>query len=124
MLHHMQTAPMDKVIRQLKTQQSIESNTARGDKPRGTLYSPLGNDTNPNDNAYILGSERTGATPGQPIVAGQAQVGPAIVSEFNAENNEDGQVVPANQVMVDNFLNAQNAINFGSGVKLINPNQV
>ena len=49
-----------------------------------------------------------------------------MVSEFNAENNEEAAAqAPSNQIMVDNFLNAQNAINIGSaGKMMINPNQV
>ena len=31
----------------------------------------------------MLGSERTGATPGQPALNRQGSIGPAIISEFN-----------------------------------------
>ena len=50
------------------------------------IYSPLivnGVENSNNDNAHILGSEKTGATPNAPIIARQTSVGPAIISEFN-----------------------------------------
>lgn len=64
-LHHMQTAPMETALRQLKSQKSLGSNQVAIEQQKGNVYSPLvGGDQNSNqDNAHILGSEKTGATP-------------------------------------------------------------
>ncbi len=55
----------------------------------GAMYSPLvvnGVEASNQDNAHILGSEKTGATPGQPTLNRQMSSGPAIISEFNPLN--------------------------------------
>ena len=92
-LHHMQTAPMENALRQIKTQASLgSSNQKPNAELKGALYSPLvvnGIENSNNDNAHILGSEKTGATPGQ-VGSLQRQIsnGPVIVSEFNPLNIE------------------------------------
>jgi hypothetical protein len=68
----MQTAPMENALRQAKTQKSLGSDV-KGNNPqlKGAMYSPLvvnGVEASNQDNAHILGSERTGATPGQPTL--------------------------------------------------------
>lgn len=63
----MQTAPMENALRQMKTQKSLEGHPLRADQLKGALYSPLvvnATEGSNNDNAHILGSEKTGATPG------------------------------------------------------------
>lgn len=68
-----------------------------------------------NDNAHIMGSEKTGITPGQPAIVRQTSIGPAVISEFNPI---DGQAAPTldnkvkdgnalHEVLRDNFLKTQ-----------------
>lgn len=126
MLHHMQTAPMENMLKQIKTQKSLKSNPGQAEQLKGTMYSPLvkGVEVSNNDNAQIMGSERTaGATPNYPAINRQGSIGPAIVSEFNpldGETKEDQNraaldnptikktehTVGQQQVLFDNFLNA------------------
>ena len=78
---------MENALRQInKNQKSIESNVP-GHNQGAALYSPLvvngiecGSN---NDNAHIMGSERTGVTPNQPAIVRQTSIGPAVISEFN-----------------------------------------
>jgi len=37
----MQTAPMDNVLKQIKTQKSLKSNPGQAEQLKGALYSPL-----------------------------------------------------------------------------------
>mmetsp|Transcript_37441 Transcript_37441/g.49228 ORF Transcript_37441/g.49228 Transcript_37441/m.49228 type:complete len:167 (+) Transcript_37441:1550-2050(+) len=96
------------------------------------MYSPLvvnGVENSNQDYAHILGSEKTGATPGQMTLNRQTS-GPAVVSEFNPLNDnqaalENPQVIKNDQnnaiqqVLVDNFLKTQNLLNLAPGGKLL-----
>lgn len=106
-LHHMQTAPMENALRQMG-QNQVSSPLARNGIECGSN----------GDNAHILGSERTNnVTPGQPTIARQTSIGPAIISEFNPidgaqaaqPNTESGAKDPNDlqQVLRDNFLKTQ-----------------
>ena len=100
------------------------------------IYSPLivnGVENSNNDNAHILGSEKTGATPNAPIIARQTSVGPAIISEFNPLIDEQQKAALDNpqitkgpgdqnalqQALVDNFLKSQNVLNLAPSHKLL-----
>ena len=67
-MHHMQTAPLENALRQIKTQKSLCGNAgAQNEQNKGAMYSPLvvnGVENSNQDHAHILGSEKTGATPG------------------------------------------------------------
>ena len=68
----MQTAPMENVLRQVNKNQ-VSSPTGRNGIEVGSN----------NDHAQIMGSEKTGTTPGQPAIVRQKSIGPAVISEFN-----------------------------------------
>ena len=66
------------------------------------MYSPLvvnGVENSNQDHAHILGSEKTGATPGQMALNRQTS-GPAVVSEFNPLN--DNQAALENPQVLKN----------------------
>lgn len=90
-MHHMQTAPLETALRQIKQHQSTSNGIQALNEPlKGTMYSPLvmnGNENSNQDNAHILGSEKTGTTPGQ-VALNRQTSGPAIISEFNPLNDE------------------------------------
>ena len=134
-MHHMQTAPLENALRQIKTQKSIGSGCGNAgvynEQNKGAMYSPLvvnGVENSNADQAHILGSEKTGATPGQMALNRQTS-GPAVVSEFNPLNDnqaalENPQVLKNDQnafqqVMVDNFLKTQNLLSLAPGGKLL-----
>ncbi len=126
---------MENALRQAKTQKSLGSGVkGNADQFKGAMYSPLvvnGVEASNQDNAHILGSEKTGATPGQPTLNRQMSSGAAIISEFNPLNEgqrdaalENPQVIQNDQnafqqVLVDNyFLKTQNLLSLGPGAKL------
>ena len=58
---------MENALRQIKTHKSIGGNQGQMDPAKAAMYSPLcvnGGENSNQDNAHILGSEKTGATPG------------------------------------------------------------
>ena len=84
---------MENALRQVKTRKSLEGNQGPVDQAN-KIYSPLivnGVENSNNDNAHILGSEKTGATPNPPNVARQISIGGAIISEFNPLIDEQQQ---------------------------------
>ena len=70
-----------------------------------------------------MGSERTGATPGQPAIVRQTSIGPAVISEFNPLDGAAGEQAAAKEgaalhnVLRDNFLKTQ--MSLGSNGNLI-----
>ena len=125
-LHHMQTAPMENALRQIKSGKSIEGQVNQANpNVKANLYSPLvvnGQENSAYDNAQFIGSEKTAGmtTPMQPgALARQVSNGPAIISEFNPIMSEDLREKALNEpqvqknqekVMVDNFLKTQNVL--------------
>ena len=121
-LHHMQTAPMENVLRTVNKNQ---------------VSSPLARNgieiCSNNDNAHIMGSEKTGATPGQPAIVRQTSIGPAIISEFNPI---DGQAAPdidnkaakdgnaLHEVLRDNFLKTQMSLGSTNNLMVHNHQQL
>ena len=135
----MQTAPMENMLKQVKTQKNLKSNPGQAEQLKGALYSPLVNgvENSNNDNAHIMASDK-GATPGQPAaLKRQGSIGPAVCSEFNpldADMRNDKAALDnptikkteqsaGQAVLFDNFLNAQNALNIGTGGKLVSGQQ-
>ena len=136
-LHHMQTAPMENALRQIKAHKSIGGNQGPNEAIKGAVYSPLvvnGTEQSNQDNAHILGSEKTGATPGQVAALNrQGSNGPAIISEFNPLNDEKALENPQikrtdqnalQQVLVDNFIQTQNALKIASNGKLLSTQEM
>ena len=125
---------MENALRQAKGRKSIEGNQGHVDNAN-KIYSPLivnGVENSNNDNAHILGSEKTGATPNPPNIARQISIGGAIISEFNPLGEEhkaaldnpqitkgSGDQNAVQQVLVDNFLKSQNVLNLVPSHKLL-----
>jgi hypothetical protein len=74
MLHHMQTAPMENMLRQARTQKSVNSKDYNQghmrdeDNPKANMYSPLVTNRGNSqcENAQIMASARDGGTPNPP----------------------------------------------------------
>lgn len=94
---------MENALRQAKTQKSLGSGVkGTNEQLKGALYSPLvvnGAEASNQDNAHILGSEKTGATPGQATLNRQMSTGPAIISEFNPLNDGNKDALQNPQVI-------------------------
>ena len=130
---------MENALRQAKSRKSIEGNQGQADQAN-KIYSPLivnGVENSNNDNAHILGSEKTGATPNPPNIARQISIGGAIISEFNPLGEEQQKAALDNpqitkgpgdqnavqQVLVDNFLKSQN-LNLAPSQKLLSSAEI
>jgi hypothetical protein len=100
---------MENALRQIKTQKSLNSNNELPEGYKGALYSPLihGHQGSAQDNAHIMGSEKTGTTPGQlGSLARQISNGPAIISGVNPINEELREKALKNPAVEKNDPNA------------------